>query len=133
MNRKIETVRRRVFRAPLVVAAVLLIAAAARSADIPLPEHPRPDFERAAWLNLNGPWQFRFDRADEGLGQGWQKGEAYPLVIKVPFPWGSALSGVADEAPIAWYSRSVEIPAAWAGQRVFLVVGASDWKTTAWL
>jgi hypothetical protein len=133
MNVESEVGRYRVSRVSTVVAAVLLAAALARAGDIPLPEHPRPDFERAAWVNLNGPWQFRFDRSDEGLGQGWQKGEAFPLVIKVPFPWGSALSGVPDEAPIAWYSRSVEIPAAWAGQRVFLVVGASDWKTTAWL
>src|SRR5262249_28455583 len=70
---------------------------------------------------------------DEGLTQGWPQGEAFPLAIKVPFPWGSPLSGVPDEAPIAWYARSIEIPAAWAGQRVFLVIGAADWHTTAWL
>ena len=28
---------------------------------IPLPEHPRPDFERAEWKNLNGYWAFTFD------------------------------------------------------------------------
>jgi hypothetical protein len=118
------------------LAAVLLLLASVVGAqqDIPLPEHPRPDFERAAWVNLNGAWQFRFDTKDEGLAQGWQEGEsAFPLTIKVPFPWGSALSGVPDQAPIAWYARSIEIPAGWKGQRVFLVVGASDWKTTAWL
>jgi hypothetical protein len=32
------------------------------TATVPLPEHPRPDFERAEWANLNGEWQFRFDR-----------------------------------------------------------------------
>ncbi|MDR1814863.1 MAG: hypothetical protein LBR18_08475, partial [Tannerella sp.] len=32
------------------------------SADnIPLPEHPRPDFERSEWINLNGVWSFTFD------------------------------------------------------------------------
>ena len=30
---------------------------------IPLPEHPRPDFERAEWINLNGHWAFTFDEA----------------------------------------------------------------------
>jgi len=25
------------------------------------------------------------------------------------------------------------VPAAWAGRRVFLVIGAADWRTTAWL
>ena len=37
---------------------------------IPWPEHPRPDFERSPWINLNGPWSFRFDAADQGVGVG---------------------------------------------------------------
>src|SRR5262249_40043184 len=122
----------RIVRAAFAV-AVLLAATARAEQDIPLPEHPRPDFERPAWVNLNGPWQFRFDPRDEGLTQGWPQGEAFPLAIKVPFPWGSPLSGVPDEAQLAWYARSIEIPAAWAGQRVFVVIGAADWHTTAWL
>src|SRR5262249_16288745 len=114
--------------------AIMALATAARAEqDISLFEHLRPDFERAAWVNLNGPWQFRFDPRDEGLAQGWQQGPAFPLVITVSFPWGSALSGVFAEASIVWYARSIEIPAAWAGQRMFLVIGAADWHTTAWL
>ena len=31
-----------------------------------LPEHPRPDFQRAEWLNLNGRWQFWFGQQDSG-------------------------------------------------------------------
>jgi hypothetical protein len=101
---------------------------------IPLPEHPRPDFQRAAWLNLNGAWGFRFDKADAGLAAGWQAGEAdFPLAITVPFGWGSASSGVKNEADIGWYRRAVKVPDAWKGKRVFLVVGASDWLTTGWL
>ena len=50
-------------------AAALLASTARAQSDIPLPEHPRPDFQRAAWVNLNGRWQFRFDAADEGLRQ----------------------------------------------------------------
>jgi hypothetical protein len=34
---------------------------------IPLPEHPRPDFEREAWANLNGIWKFGFDSLDIGV------------------------------------------------------------------
>ncbi len=102
--------------------------------DIPLPEHPRPDFQRADWINLNGDWAFRFDKANAGLADNWATGKTeFPLTIKVPFPWGSKLSGVKDEADIAWYRRTVQVPAAWKGQRVFLVVGASDWHTTGWL
>ena len=41
-------------------------------ADIPLAEHPRPDFERMPWLNLNGYWQFAPDSLDAGLNEKWQ-------------------------------------------------------------
>jgi galactose mutarotase-like enzyme len=87
----------------------------------PLPEHPRPDFQRAEWLTLNGHWQFAFDSLPT-------KRE-----ILVPFSWGSPLSGVPDSGDIGWYARDITIPDAWRGKRVFLVFGASDWRTTAWL
>ena len=125
---------KRVLTVSTVFAATVLLSGAARAQhDIPLPEHPRPDFERPAWVNLNGIWQFRFDPRDEGLVQTWQQGVDFPLTITVPFPWGSALSGVPDRAQIAWYARTIEVPSGWAGRRVFLVVGAADWHTTAWL
>ncbi len=110
--------------------------ASAQSVDspIPLPEHPRPDFTRADWMNLNGAWDFQFDAADQGQSQGWQRtGLPSPQTILVPFPWGSPLSGVKDEAQIGWYARTLDLPAGWAGERVFLNIGASDWLTTAWL
>jgi hypothetical protein len=106
----------------------------AAPAAIPLPEHPRPNWQREAWINLNGPWSFQFDAADVGERNGWHRGTLPgTLSILVPFPWGSPLSGVKDEAEIAWYARSVRTPAAWKGQRVFLVIGAADWRTTVWL
>jgi hypothetical protein len=102
--------------------------------NIPLPEHPRPDFQRQQWLNLNGPWQFHFDKENAGLKQQWFKaGSDFPETIMVPFPWGSKLSGIEDKADIGWYSRSITVPESWPQQRVFLVVGACDWHTTAWL
>jgi len=110
-----------------------LVAAEAEA--IPLPEHPRPDFERAEWQNLNGTWSFRFDPKDEGEKGSWFRSglRSFPLRINVPFPWGSKLSGVKDEAPIGWYGRALRVPSAWRGKRIFLVVSASDWKTTGWL
>ncbi|HOX03274.1 MAG TPA: glycoside hydrolase family 2 TIM barrel-domain containing protein [Candidatus Paceibacterota bacterium] len=108
--------------------------ATASDEPIPLPEHPRPDFQRAEWLNLNGPWQFQTDKADAGLSEKWSAGQiAFRETIRVPFPWGSPLSGVKDDAPIAWYARTVRAPESWRGQRVFLVIGACDWETRAWL
>ncbi len=101
---------------------------------IPLPEHPRPDFERADWQNLNGEWQFEFDAADEGLENDWHKGnQSFSKTILVPFPWGSKLSGVEDEADMGWYQREIAVDESWEGQRIFLTIGASDWETTVWL
>ncbi|MGH8501468.1 MAG: glycoside hydrolase family 2 protein [Gammaproteobacteria bacterium] len=101
--------------------------------NIPLPEHPRPDFERENWVNLNGEWRFRFDAQNVGVKQKWfQKGLQQSQEIVVPFPWGSPLSGVEDTADIAWYERAIKAPADWKGQRVFLVIGASDWRTSVW-
>lgn len=105
-----------------------------RAEQIPLPEHPRPDFQRPDWVNLNGRWQFSFDAKDEGERARWFDGAlATPHAILVPFSWGAPLSGVPDSADIGWYQRTVTVPESWRGKRVFLVVGASDWRTSAWL
>jgi hypothetical protein len=101
---------------------------------IPLPEHPRPDFQRGEWLNLNGTWAFRLDPADAGLGAGWSRsGPPDARTIVVPFSWASPASGVADTSYIGWYARDITVPEAWSDRRAFLVVGAADWRTTAWL
>ncbi|HVU18427.1 MAG TPA: glycoside hydrolase family 2 TIM barrel-domain containing protein [Candidatus Didemnitutus sp.] len=110
------------------------LRAVAGDETIPLPEHPRPDFQRDRWLNLNGSWDFRSDKQDRGLTEGWAKSPVdFSKKIVVPFPWGSPLSGVANEADIAWYHRAIRVPPEWRGQRIFLVVGACDWKTSGWL
>jgi hypothetical protein len=103
-------------------------------AAIPLPEHPRPDFQRAEWLNLNGVWQFRFDRENVGESAAWAGGKtAFVDTITVPFPWGSKLSGLENKGDIGWYQRALKVPESWKGKRVFLVVGACDWITKGWI
>src|SRR6478735_9593270 len=117
-------------------ALVLMLCTTARlhAQTIPLPEHPRPDFQRRDWINLNGHWQFKFDKSNQGEGSRWFSANlASPQSILVPFSWGAPLSGVADSADIGWYQRPITVPSSWRGKRVFLVVGASDWKTSVWL
>lgn len=124
------------YRKALLAAVCLLVLACVSSsrAEIPLAEHPRPDFQRAQWLNLNGTWEFRFDKDNVGMEQDWAGGGAeFPQSITVPFPWGSKLSGVESQADIGWYRRGIRVPAEWRGSRVFVVVGACDWLTTGWL
>ena len=62
----------------------------------PRPEYPRPDFQRGTlegydWLNLNGPWQFRFDGGRAGEKEEWFKPDelAWREQIIVPFCWES--------------------------------------------
>jgi hypothetical protein len=63
---------------------------------IPRPEYPRPDRQRGRiegveWINLNGPWQFRFDPRRHGVEQAWYEsgGPEWREQIIVPFCWES--------------------------------------------
>lgn len=74
-----------------ILALILSISILYLSAqEIPLPEHPRPDFYRSLWMNLNGSWDFEFDSLDRGLNEAWYaSGKVLSKNIVVPFPWGS--------------------------------------------
>jgi beta-galactosidase/beta-glucuronidase len=116
----------------------LLFAAclAANAAEIPRPEHPKPQFRRDAWLNLNGSWDFAFDFDLKGLDEHWEKDPAkFDKKIVVPFCPESKLSGLAytDFIPGVWYRRTFRAPAQWKGSRVFLHFGGVDYETRAWV
>ena len=108
--------------------------------NIPRPEHPRPDFYRPQWLNLNGPWEFAFYEADpldtifEHLLKHFRN-RPLPLTIEVPFPYQSQLSGIGkdDVCPSVWYRRQCTVPDEWAGQRVLLHFGAVDYHSQIWI
>jgi hypothetical protein len=123
----------RIKMAGISLLVTLLLNLNSNAQEIPLPEHPRPDFQRDNWINLNGIWEFQFDSLDIGLGQKWYSHPIFSDKITVPFSWGSRLSGVENLAQIAWYSRRLDIPADWTGRRTFIVIGACDWKTSLWV
>lgn len=61
---------------------------------LPRPEHPRPDFMRPNWINLNGEWQFSYDD-DRGLNEKWYRpGKTLDRTITVPFCYQCEWSGV---------------------------------------
>lgn len=111
----------------------------------PRPEYPRPDRQRGLvegvdWLNLNGPWQFRFDGDRTGTNEAWFNDEqSWREQIIVPFCWESlAAWGQGDTASnenyyamrvfrnplevtrqnhrsaeryeVGWYKRQIDIP-----------------------
>lgn len=103
------------------------IAPAMASYDLPRPEHPDPQRFRPTWMNLNGPWSFaESDEADLPA--------EFPDTITVPFARESELSGLGRKGFVenVWYRRTVEVPQEWAGKRVWLRIGACDWRTTVW-
>ncbi len=98
--------------------------------NIPLPEHPRPDFYRSSWKNLNGTWDFAFDSLNVGQKQKWfEDVNQIHGTIQVPFSWASSLSGQKDLADIAWYHKKIKVSRTWSQKRTFIVIGASDWET----
>lgn len=102
----------------------------------PRPEHPRPQFQRERWLNLNGAWNFAFDFGLSGEQHGWPANpDALDRQITVPFCPESRLSGVAhtDFIPAIWYHRAFAVPADWSGQHVLLHFGAVDYDCRAWV
>ena len=103
---------------------------------IPRPEHPRPDFQRENWLNLNGEWQFAFDEDDKGLAGKWYvPGVALPEKITVPFCYQSKLSGLHDKrlCPVVWYKRTFALPEGMWDRRVFLRFGAVDYRCQVYI
>lgn len=102
----------------------------------PRPEHPRPDFERANWHNLNGAWQFAFDDTDVGKAEKWYQGDhKFPQTIIVPFCYQSERSGIADTSrhDTVWYRRMFVLPDSFYGRRVMLRFGAVDHTTDVWV
>ncbi|MBR3553178.1 MAG: glycoside hydrolase family 2 [Clostridia bacterium] len=98
--------------------------------DCPLPEYPRPQMVRDAWLSLNG--MFEYAVAPERVD--WC--ETYDGEIRVPFAIESCLSGVcrrlrADER--LWYRKRFTLPDLFTGKRVLLHFGAVDWQCSVYV
>lgn len=103
---------------------------------IPRPEHPKPHFQRDAWLNLNGQWNFAFDFDLSGIEKGWpSKPLGLDKKITVPFCPESKLSGIeyTDFIPAVWYHRTFSIPQDWKDNRIFLHFGGVDYDCRAWI
>ena len=115
----------------LAAASLLLgLSSTAKAVDIPRSEYPRPQFERADWVNLNGTWSYSFDFGQTGTDKGWRNSKGFDGKITVPFCPESSLSGVqyTDFIPCLWYQRSIDVPADWAGKNILLNFGAVDYE-----
>lgn len=99
-------------------------------------EHPKPQFMREQWLNLNGQWQFEIDRGNSGEARRlWEADRQLSGTIQVPFCPESKLSGVesVDFLNSVWYRRTLQLTAEQLAGRVILHFGACDYRTTVYL
>ena len=101
--------------------------------NIPRPEHPNPQFERANWENLNGKWEFEIDRPATGKDKKFYEREKLDGEIIVPFCPESTLSGVGDVDFMysVWYKREIDIKS--KEDLVILHIGACDYLTTVYI
>jgi len=112
------------------------------------PEHPRPDFFRDTFVNLNTAWQFAYDPDDVGLDEGWPtRDDVWAHTIQLPYAWEAPLAGL-TEAPeayspattteantyrgVAWYRLQLPGPLPY-GDDWYLVFGAVDFRATVWV
>lgn len=97
-------------------------------------EHPKPQFKRDSWINLNGEWEFEIDRGNSGEERGMYKMDAdkYNTTINVPFCPQSKLSGIADTDFMnsVWYRRTFTLTPDALTKRVVLHCGAVDYLAT---
>ncbi|WP_226527136.1 glycoside hydrolase family 2 protein [Metabacillus niabensis] len=102
---------------------------------IPREEYPRPQFERAEWLNLNGEWNFKFDKDNNGEKEKWYKKFNADKKITVPFTYETKASGIEEEefCPHIWYQKKITIPSEYEGKEIVLHFQAADYKTKLWV
>jgi len=99
-------------------------------------EHPKPQFRRENWLNLNGEWQFEIDHGGSGKSRKlYEDTVSFGGKINVPFCPQSKLSGVEykDFMRAVWYKRTVEITEEQRKGRVILHFGAVDYAATVYV
>ena len=99
-------------------------------------EHPKPQFERKNWRNLNGLWDFEIDHGNSGEARGLYLDSArLSEKINVPFCPESKLSGIehTDFISAVWYRRKFEISKAELQGRVFIHFGAVDYHAKVYV
>ncbi len=90
----------------------------------PLPEYPRPQFERESYICLNGLWNYQITK------ENIEKPNAFDGKIVVPFCPECQLSGVMRRVmpdDFLFYERKFDLPESFIKGRVLLNFGAVDY------
>ena len=94
--------------------------------------YPRPQLQRAEWVNLNGTWEFSIDPA-----AAWMSPDQPPFEarITVPFSPETSASGIANTGfyKACWYRRQFEYRPKQPDERLLLHFGAVDTTAHVWV
>ena len=119
----------------IILAVVALMIWAGAWAQLPRAEYPRPQMERAEWVNLNGEWSYTLDLVKTGWERNLMDSKGFDGKIIVPFAPESKLSGVehTEFIPCIWYQREITIPAERSGKDVLLNFGAVYYESEVYI
>ncbi|HUS05919.1 MAG TPA: hypothetical protein VMZ52_06480, partial [Bryobacteraceae bacterium] len=94
--------------------------------------YPRPQLERAEWINLNGEWDFALD--PEAVWKHPEQVE-WTARIRVPFSPETPASGIGNTGfyRACWYRRNFQPPPLSPTQRLLLHFGAVDYEARVWV
>ncbi|MBD8068658.1 glycoside hydrolase family 2 protein [Bacillus sp. PS06] len=104
--------------------------------NIPRKEYPRPQFVRTDWINLNGEWNFKFDKNNQGEKAKWYSNtKVFDQKIIVPFTYETKASGIGEEVfcPNIWYQRRITIPNEFDDKKLLFHFQAADYVTKLWI
>lgn len=99
--------------------------------DINKLNHPRPNFARDSFIDLNGEWDFLLE--DKDVGERAPRYVSFPtdhLKINVPFCYQSELSGIniQKKYDTVWYQKDIHFDVK-DNQRVLLHFEGADYRT----
>lgn len=99
-------------------------------------EHPKPQFMRENWVNLNGEWEFEIDNGNSGKDRKLYEGEKiFSSKINVPFCPESKLSGIenVDFMSSVWYRKEIVLSKEQLKNKVKLHFGAVDYEASVYV
>lgn len=88
-------------------------------------------FDRA----LDGLWEFKFDRASQGVAQHWPEKLPEPIDMPVPASFNDFFTDKDSREFTGdfWYAKQVFIPSSLRGQRIGLRFGAATHRATVYV
>lgn len=86
-------------------------------------------------LSLDGVWQIKVDREEQGQQKHWPKGFTPDAVVGVPGSWNEQLAelGLMNYTGTVWYQTSFQFPQILSDKKIVLRFGSVDFHAQVWL